>query len=137
MVTETLFLTADERTLFERLPYSLKEGCSVIDDVMEYIDSEDRRRLRMSTVYVQDARLKQFHDKAHSSITIEEATNMLQEIDLRDINQTDVREILYALGPDVLSAIVGLLLRTAGGVDDIHEAAAYSTARHLFFGRNV
>lgn len=137
MATETLFLTADERTLFERLPHSLTEGWSVVDDVMEYIDSEDRRRLRMSTVYVQDPRLKQFHDKAHSAITIEEATNMLQEIDLRDMHQTDVREILYALGPDVLSAIVGLLLRTAGGKEDIVEAAAYATARHLFFGRNV
>lgn len=137
MATETLFLTADERTLFERLPHSLTEGFSVIDDVMEYIDSEDRRRLRMSMVYVQDSRLKQFHDKAHKSITIEEAANLLQEIDLRDINPTDVREILYALGPDVLSAIVSLLLRTAGDMNDILEAAAYSTARHLFFARNV
>lgn len=137
MVAHTLFLKADERTLFDRLPESMQEGWSVQEDVMDYIDSPDRRRVRMSAICIQDPRLKAFHDRLHASITLEEATQLLQDLDVRTMHDVDVREIVYALGPDVLSAIIALVLRTAASDEDLLDVVAYSTARHLFFARHV
>lgn len=137
MVAHTLFLKADERTLFDRLPESMQEGWSVQEDVMDYVDSPDRRRVRMSAICIQDPRLKAFHDRLHASITLEEATQLLQDLDVRTMHDVDVREIVYALGPDVLSAIIALVLRTAASDEDLLDVAAYSTARHLFFARHV
>ncbi len=137
MVAHTLFLKADERTLFDRLPESMQEGWSVQEDVMDYVDSPDRRRVRMSAICIQDPRLKAFHDRLHASITLEEATQLLQDLDVRTMHDVDVREIVYALGPDVLSAIIALVLRTAASDEDLLDVVAYSTARHLFFARHV
>jgi hypothetical protein len=130
---DTLYLTAGEQSSFDALDTPLKEGWKINEDVLTYIDNPHRRRIRMQAAHIHDKRLKDIQKKFRGNLTLKEMSDMISVLNLSDMNERDVRELLYAFGPDVLSGMIILLLKGATTDNDIREAAAYSTARHLFF----
>lgn len=132
---KTLYLTAKEQEVFDALSEQLREGWEVEPANIAYEDSERKRRIRMEHARFTDARLKKFRTSYTSATTAQDAEKALQNADFRDLPDSDAREILYALGPDILSQMIIALLQDAKNDTDIEEATGYSVARHLFFGQ--
>ena len=101
---------------------------------MDYIDSPAKQRIRIQNMRLQSSYFSDVAKRIHSEMTVSEASEILRSLSMKDIPHADVKEILYALGPDMLSRMILAMLRSAKTDEDMEEIAAYTTVRHLFFG---
>lgn len=122
--------------MFDALPDELREGWETARETIVYEDTPQRRRIRMQHARITDPRLQKMRSQISDDTTEAALQKSLENADFRDIPEADVREILYALGPDMLSSMIQVLLKAASTDKDIEEATAYSVARHLFFGQH-
>ena len=131
----TLYLTADEQKQFSGLADPLKEGWTVEEDVIEYEDSDHRREIRLRTMNIQDPWLKELQQKAMQINTSDGIMKLVNTVDIKECNDSDLAELLYALGPNILSALLRKLMAEHQDDEGIEQVAALSSMRHLLFGK--
>ena len=129
----TLYLTAKERSLFDGLDDELREGWTAEEEQIAYKESDERQKVRLSIMNIQDQRLQDFMKKSHTAKTSEDLLTMISDVDFSQMNDSDLTEIFYALGPNTLSQLLSQLLWDATDDSHIEEIASISTMRHLLF----
>ena len=129
----TLYLTPTEQALFKALPADLVNGWSVDPTEVQYKDSYERLQVRCSQMIVASPALKEIQRSALGQTSLVALAQQLEKLNVDSLPEADMRELIYGLGPDVLSLIIHATLTKASNDNDLTEAAAYSTVRHLFF----
>ena len=125
-----LFLLREEQAAFEALSSDLREGWEVEMETATYEDSVEKQIMRLSILRLHDPTLKELRDKAQSAGSVEEVATLLQDFDLKDVDEDDLAELFFAMGPTILSQLIASLLASAKTDDDIEGITALTTIRH-------
>lgn len=129
----TLYLTATEKKLFDALSENLKEGWQIADADISYDETPEKRLIRFRLVRLQDPALKTFQEKAIAAKTEEEISDLLASFDMASLNEVDMTEIMYAMGPDLIGGVIEHYLKHVENDEDIEGIASISVFRNLFF----
>lgn len=127
-----LYLTADERKLFDVLPEKLKEGWEVKGEKGRIKDSPQQRVLRAMFLHVEHPSLRELQQKAKQGLSDKEFVNLCRKIDLNKVPQTDLAELFFVVGSEGMSVFTSVLLQQAKNDDDLDSIAALSAVRRAF-----
>ncbi len=130
---QTLRLTSDELRQFEALAAPIRSAWKTEEVAMEYIDSREKMSVRLWQLRVSSPDLQSIAVLAGKGLSLNDVVEKVTSIDLSSVSEHDVREILYALGPDVLGLIIKNILLSVPTSKDMEQVHAYATARALFF----
>ncbi|MBI3618490.1 hypothetical protein HY213_00470 [Candidatus Peregrinibacteria bacterium] len=130
VMPHVMFLTKDEQKLFSKLPSSLQEGWEVKEEMLTFDDSDERRRMRIAVMHLHDPKLLSFQEKAGTITNAEELFKLAGKIDLTKVQESDLAEIYFALGPSGISMFVIPLLEEAQSDDKVESVAALTHVRH-------
>lgn len=126
----TLHLTMQEQVLFDTLPDALREGWETEAETLSYEDTPQRRMIRLSLLRLHDPKLLAFREQAKQAQSAEEIAVLMESIDLKDVDEGDLAELFFALGPVTLSLLIAALLRTVKTDTDIEGITALTVIRH-------
>jgi len=129
----TLYLFPAEQTVFDSLSADLKDGWSVEAEEKTYEDSAQKRAIRLSMARVHDPVLMHLRDKAYKAGTVEEVAGYINETDLKRVDEDDIAELFFALGPDIIGRLIAYMLQTAKTDTDIEGIVSLSLIRHEIY----
>ena len=130
----TLYLTAEEKAVFDGLSDELKEGWNVVVEEIDYEETPIKQRIRFDVMNVQSPGLQDFQEKAKTVGTKEEIETLASELDFSAFNDVDITELFYALGPFSIGELITRFLGEAKADEDIQGILGMSALRHLLFG---
>lgn len=128
-----LHLTDAERAIYRTLKPELQEGWTVEPENGNFRDSPERRRMRLHLVKLRDPKLLDFQEKAKKAGTVDALTALILSMDLKQVNDADLAELFFALGPGPIGRVVESLLGTAMNDEDIEGVAALTTIRRSLY----
>jgi len=126
----TLYLTGDERKLFEALPAKIKEGWTVAEEALRYEDTPAKRTTRLHLTKLDDPFLKSFVEEALQLRTPDALGKKILDTDLSGVSEGDLAELFFAMGPEPLCTIIPQLLGSVRSDSDIEDLVALTTIRH-------
>jgi hypothetical protein len=130
----TVYLTAEEKKTLAALPAERTKGWKVEAETGSYEDSDEKRAIRMGLLHLEDPALKALQKKAGEAKTDKDFAALVKSMNIETSEDTDIAQILFAIGPATLTEVIGLLLLNAGTSDDDMETAGIlSVARHFLF----
>lgn len=104
----TIFLTAEEKELFNPLSDDLKGDWELKDEVINYEESADKQRMRCKLMKLSDPVLQKAFDEIQSieANSQEAFAAWVDSLKLAELNDEDINEIFYALGPVSISKML-------------------------------
>ncbi len=126
----TLYLTWPEQILFQELPSGLTEGWKIDTEHLGFVDTPERRELRLSLVRIHDRRLLDLREKVQKAQTIEEVASYIQDMDLKGIDDDDIASLFFGLGPTYISSLIQHMLRTVTTDRELEGITALTVIRH-------
>lgn len=126
----TLHLTAQEQTLFHAFPDALRDGWEMEAETLSYEDSLQRRMIRLSLLRLHDPKLLALRDQAQKADSVETIAALLVDFDLKEVDEDDLAELFFALGPVAITQLMAALFATAQTDADIEGITALSVIRH-------
>lgn len=125
----TLYLTAEEKKLFDGLPDTLREGWVVEGEQIHFVDSDKHRITRAKLTKFRDPRFTKIHTEILNADSPEKTLSMLETMDI-SMQDEDFVSLLFALGPDVISTFIHFLLTEVKSDKDVATISALSFIRH-------
>jgi len=131
----TIFLTAEEKKLFNPLSDELKGDWEVQDEVINYEESAEKQRMRCKLMKLSDPELQKAFDEIQSieADSQESFAKWVDSLKLAELNDDDINEIFYALGPVSISKMLVQMIAQAKNNEDIEFIAAIAAIRHVMF----
>lgn len=129
----TLHLTRAEIALWDVLPKGLRDGWDVEEEERYCRDSPGRRSRRMQYTRFDDQDLALYFRRCERSGVADTVARYMCGFDILRLNDRDLLEYCYVLGPAVLGKMLEELLRTAELPENIQRIARLSAARHQMF----
>lgn len=126
----TLYLTPGEITQLESLPTNVRADTQVVPEVLTFVDTVQRRSIRFQTLDLHGSILEPFLKKLESVSTPEDVQAAFEAFDIEQVSDQDFAELLFAIGPDGVSALLAGSLARATTASDIESVAQLSAARH-------
>jgi hypothetical protein len=127
---DILFLTKAEYGLLRQRFPRFSEHYTYAEENHTFRDSARRMMLRLSLVRLRSASLIALRDKITAAKTLEDAVSIIAEHDLKGVPDEDLSQIVFALGPDVLSQVIWMLIRKTGSIHNLEQVAVLSFLRH-------
>lgn len=125
-----MYLTKDEKKMFEKVPEALRKGWTVEEEKMVFEDSPTKVSIRMRNMTIKDPVLLALKEKASSTKAPEEVAKILGTVDLSKISQDDLAELYFAMGPVPLTTIIGNSFKGLTTVEAVAGLASVATIRH-------
>ncbi len=129
---KTIYLTAQEKNIYDALPDDVREGWEVEDETVSYQDSDAKRATRFALLRLHDPKLLAFRDVASKVKNIEDLNVLNQRSDLSDVQDADLAELFFALGPEVLTHLIGFLFPSISDDEALEDIVALTVIRHSF-----
>lgn len=126
----TLFLTASERALYDKLSDGLKEGWAVENEALTYDDSPQKQAIRLSLLRIHDPHLLELRNKVSSATSMDDIAALLSKTNISEVQEDEVAQLFFALGPESLARLIGHLLRHAKTDGDMEGVTALTVIRH-------
>lgn len=124
----SLYLTQAEQELFSALPESLRDGWKVEREKIDYVDSQEKQRVR--------CKFMKLSSGLHTVPPIASQSafeDWVSSLDLARLTDDDLREIFYALGPISIGRILERTIPLIQTDSDIEGVAAIALLRHIIF----
>lgn len=129
-----LYLTPKEQEQFETCSNELKAGWKVHAATIVYQENPTKRLARFRIMHIKGKALKTFQEQVRTASSTEQIDAMVQTIDIDQVDDVDLTEILYAMGPVLIEQFILYYLKKVKSDEDIKGLAGFSTIRHLLFG---
>jgi hypothetical protein len=127
---DILFLTGVEHSLLlQRFP-QFADTYTFAEEAHTFTDSARRMMLRLSLVRLRSPSLIALRDRITAAQSLEDAALIIAEHDLAGVPDEDLSQIVFALGPDVLSQVIWMLIRRAHTIEELEQVAVLSFLRH-------
>lgn len=131
-MNNTLHLTKGELELFNKLSDAVRNGWKPVEEVLTFEDTTHRRYMRMSVMKLHDPRLLGLRDQLmNMQEKPEEARKLLDSLDVSSINDDDMMQLFYAMGPDALSFMIIQILMDNPDDAALEMVASLSMIRHM------
>lgn len=119
-------------TLFQALPESVRNGWKTEEELLTFEDTPSRRSMRMSVIKLTDPRLLRLRTQVSElQQKPQDAKKLMDDMDFSDVNDDDLLQLFYAMGPDVLTFMIVQLLQPTANDEDVQMVASLSMIRHL------
>ena len=125
-----LTLRSDELALFQSLSGGLRDGWQTEEEQLEAKDSNEFMQMRLELLHVRSTVLKDFVSKVKASKNPQEVAKLFAEMDLHEVEDADLAELFFALGPVPLTLIIKDLLSNASSDSDLQDLEALTGIRH-------
>lgn len=125
----TLYLTADEKKLFDALPAAVRDGWVIELEQRTFVDTPEKRNMRFSLVRLHDPKLLAFRDRIASMSSADALISVMKDMDMQGVSEDDLAELFFALGPNVLSVIIPALITAATTDASLEEVCSLSVLR--------
>ncbi len=127
----TVYLTSEEKAMFDQLPDNVRSGCSVETETMTFKDSEEKRAIRMRNMKVTDQRLIKLQRETQVMKSPEALKKAIETFDLTTLPRQDLVELYFAMGPEALSLLIENALEVLRqGEEDASGLSAFTRIRH-------
>lgn len=127
-----LNLTKIELALFNALPADVRDGWKVVEETLTFEDTDYRRHMRLSVMKLHDPRLVSLRGKLLDlKDKPQEAQKVLDDLDLSSVNDDDMLQLFYAMGPDPITFMILHLLQPGADDEAVKMASALSVIRHV------
>ena len=127
---ETLYLTQGEEKIISSIASSLTKDLLIKPETLSYTDTPERRAFRFQMLRVQDPQLVRFREQALQALSEEKFVDLAKTIDLNTVDNRDLTQIVFALGPDVMTMIITGILQGVTSQEDMELIIAFSALRH-------
>jgi len=125
-----LYLTAGERALYDALSVELKEGWEVEEETQIFTDSPQKQMIRFSLLRIHDPKLLSLREKSMKASTVEEVAALIHDADLKGVDEDDLAELFFALGPTVLTRLIETMFTSVKTDADVEGITALTVIRH-------
>ncbi len=129
---DSLYLTASEQKLFDALNPKLKEGWTVASETLSFEDTSEKSQIRFDLMRLEHPLLEQLR-KNGGVKSAQDLADFMQKNDLSKLGQNDLSEILYVLGPNLVSAVIETMFTSVHNDDDLAGICAFTSLRHILF----
>lgn len=126
---QTAFLTEQEQQQFSVLPKELRDGWSIELEKFPIKDSEEKRLVRMSLLRIRDPKLTLLREKAENG-DIDALIDSIKNTDLSGVNEEDLQQIFFAIGPVTLTKLIEYMIPTAQIDKEVEGVTALTVIRH-------
>lgn len=126
----TLYLTEKEQKLFSALPGEKKSGWNTEVESCVIIDTEEQRMIRLHLLRVHSATAQSLADHLRSAGDAAAMIQIAKGADLSLLSEEDLQQIFFAVGPVIITRILGEVLFSVRNDEDIEFVAALSLVRH-------
>ncbi len=127
---DILFLTRAEHALVKQRFPRFDEKYTHAEENHAFTDSARRMMLRLSLVRLRSPSLIALRDTITAAKTLEDAVAIIATHDLHGVPDEDLSQMVFALGPDVLSQVIWMMIRKADRVNGLDQVAVLSFLRH-------
>ncbi len=127
----TIYLTPAETKVFEALDAEKKQGYTVETETLTYEDSPKRQKIRFSFLNVIDPELVRLKNEALAATSDEVFLELARSIDIRKMEESQMADVFFALGPTVIGLLLAEILSQAKAKDDVDCVADLSSMRHV------
>ena len=125
-----LHLRPDEKEKFDALSDELKDGWKVEEEKLMHDDTPKKRSMRILLLRIRDQKLQSFVEEAKKENDASKLASLVHDTDLSDVNDADIAELFFALGPEALSKIIMAMIGDIGSDEDIEGVAAITIIRN-------
>ena len=125
-----LFLTKEEQSVFDQLSADLKEGWDATLESLQYQDTMERQIMRLSLIRLHDPKLQALRSASQNAQTVDDVVAIVSDFDLKNIDEDDLAELFFAMGPNVMSGLIVLQLQSVKTDADIEGVSALTVIRH-------
>ena len=129
-MNKTLWLTASEQAAFKEISDSVKEGWEVKAETGTVEDTPEKRTMRLALTRLHDPKLLKLREKAQNASSDKELAMLLQETDLQNVQEDDLAELFFALGPESLTTLIGAMIKDAASDDDLEGIVSLTVIRN-------
>lgn len=129
-MSSVLYLTADEKKVFDGLSGDVREGWTVEEETGVITDTAEQMSMRMELMRFDDPALAAFQQRASEASSLDDLAAVIQQTDLSDVNEDSLAELFFALGPVVLTRLIGPLLADAKTDAHVSSLEALTGIRH-------
>ena len=126
----TLYLTGDEQKLFDALSDTLKNGWKTEKETLTYEDSDEERKVRLQLMRFSSPEMTQLKARLRSAGSAEEVRDAIKSLDPTKIDEHEWLEVLYGVGPEIISLIISTMLQAAKTDEELELAVAFTGVRH-------
>lgn len=133
MSKHTLYLTAEERKIFERLPAVLRNTCHIANETRTFPESKKHFQLRRAAVTFESKKLRELSRKLAHATSIDDIQTAMATADLSDISHKDIIGMYFIAGPRVLSVTIVDRLMKAETEQDLEEIGGLCGIRSVLF----
>lgn len=127
---KTLHITSTERKIFDSLPDDVRDGWDIEEETLSYTDSAEKQIIRLSVIRLHDPSLIHLREKALEASTIDEVVALIHSMDMRLVNEDDLAELCFAIGPAMLSRLIASLLSMVSNDKEMEAVTALALIRH-------
>src|SRR3989344_8023312 len=126
----TLTLTKEEEKAFAELSEAVREGWDVQAETIRYEDAPAKQLMRLSLLRLHDPALLALGEKAGRAGCGDELVALIQGMDVSAVDDSDLAELFFALGPTVLSELIAVQIASAKTDADVEGVQALTVIRH-------
>ena len=130
-MNQTLYLTADERALFDQLPQTLREGWNVSLEMVTTGEDLAELRMRLHLAHFTDPACARFREAALQSRSVEELTALIKTIDVSSFLPEQLAELFFVLGIENTSQMLRYTLERSVTDEDLEGVAVFSLIRRF------
>jgi len=125
----TIYLTGQEKRIFSQLSDVLREGWDIEEEKGQFQDSEEKLSMRMALLRLHDPKLLEMQKRA-VGLSSEKLAELLAKTNLKGVEDDDLAELTFAIGPSILSKLIAGLLLQAKTDAELEEISALALIRH-------
>lgn len=126
-----LYLHADEKKLWEKLPKTMTSEWVVKAETVTFADTPEKMQVRMRNLSVDHPALHTLQlQSKKKKFTKAEIAKIIDTVDLSGLSEKDVLELAFAWGPDVITTMISGALSAAQSANDVCEVAHLFVLRH-------
>lgn len=130
-MSQTLFLTANEKKIFDMLPADVKKGWSVKAEKRVFKDSKEDFRLRWTKIRFKSEKLRTLERKLASAKSMADVQKGMANVDLSDLPKEDIIGTLFIGGPDMVGAAILSALVAVRSSTDLTRIVSLIEARSV------
>ena len=125
-----VFLTISEQSVFSTLPAAVHTMATIESEMLSYEDSEKKREIRARNMQLRHPSLLKLRERLTSTLTPKEVAAILATMDLSVLPEDDLAELYFAMGPTVISDLIGNLLKNVRTLEDFEALTSLTLIRH-------
>ena len=126
----TLYLTKDERAIFEKLPADAKKDVEVIEETLTFIDSEQKMTIRIRNMDAGSPALANIQNQAKNAKSPAELLSLAETVDFSSLSEKEATELYFAMGPNALTIVIVSTLSGVTSADQMLAVSALTAIRH-------